>query len=84
MKIVSIFELSYKNLFAVKYEGEDLNALEILQEQWLDVEFLREFFIMKATFPRPNSTKLYCRQLKMQMPYLSCFMIWQRIIQENP
>ncbi|MFC0262987.1 hypothetical protein [Fontibacter flavus] len=44
MKIISIFELSKGSLFAVKYEGEDLDALEVLQEQWSDVEFLREFF----------------------------------------
>lgn len=44
MKIISIFELSKGSLFAVKYEEEDLDALEVLQEQWSDVEFLREFF----------------------------------------
>lgn len=44
MKIVSIFELSKESLFAVKYEGEDFDSLEILQEQWSDVEILRDFF----------------------------------------
>lgn len=44
MKIISISELSKGSLFAVKYEEEDLDALEVLQEQWSDVEFLREFF----------------------------------------
>ncbi|EON75746.1 hypothetical protein ADIS_3778 [Lunatimonas lonarensis] len=28
----------------MKYEGEEMDALGILQAQWSDVEFLREFF----------------------------------------
>lgn len=89
MKIVSIFEHSKESLFAVKYEGEDLDALEILQEQWSDVEFLRDFFMKfkkdyESYYPKAKLNKIVLQQLKMQMPYLSCFMIWQRIRQENP
>lgn len=44
MKIVSIFERTKDCLFAVKYEGSDLDALELLQEKWADPLDLREFF----------------------------------------
>lgn len=44
MKIVSIFECSKDCLFAVKYGGSDLDALELLQEKWSDPEDLRIFF----------------------------------------
>jgi len=44
MKIVSIFERSKDCLYAVMYEGVELDALEILQEKWSDPEDLRTFF----------------------------------------
>jgi hypothetical protein len=44
MKIVSIFERSKHCLFAVKYEGGNLDALELLQEKWANPWGLREFF----------------------------------------
>jgi hypothetical protein len=44
MKIISIFERSKASLYAVKYEGEDLDALQLLQEKWSDLEELRNFF----------------------------------------
>jgi hypothetical protein len=44
MKIVSIFERTKDCLFAVKYEGSDLDELELLQEKWADPLDLREFF----------------------------------------
>lgn len=44
MKIVSIFERSKDCLFSVKYEGSDLDALELLQEKWANPWDLRKFF----------------------------------------
>ena len=44
MKIVSIFERTKDCLFAVKYEGSDLDELELLQEKWADPLDIREFF----------------------------------------
>jgi hypothetical protein len=44
MKIVRTFELPNTKLLVVKYDGDELDALEILQEQWASIEFLREFF----------------------------------------
>jgi hypothetical protein len=44
MRIVSIFERSKDCLFAVKYEGSDLDALELLQEKWSDPLWLHAFF----------------------------------------
>uniref|UniRef100_UPI000DB9B8D6 hypothetical protein n=1 Tax=Algoriphagus litoralis TaxID=2202829 RepID=UPI000DB9B8D6 len=46
MQIVPTFELPNTKLMAVKFDGETLDALEILQEQWGSVEFLWEFFSM--------------------------------------
>lgn len=45
MKVVSIFEHSKSRLYAVKYDGDELDALEQLQEDWSDYEELRKFFI---------------------------------------
>lgn len=45
MKIVSIFERSKDSLYAVLYEGEQLDALSTLQDDWSDYEELRRFFI---------------------------------------
>ncbi|WP_075351243.1 hypothetical protein [Algoriphagus marinus] len=45
MNIVTIFERSRDCLFAVKYDDNKLDALEILQETWSDPEELRKFFI---------------------------------------
>lgn len=44
MKIVSIFARSTDCLFAVKYEGSDLDALELLQEKWANPLGLHAFF----------------------------------------
>jgi hypothetical protein len=44
MKIVSIFERSKDRLLAVKYEGSNLDAIELLQEKWANPWGLREFF----------------------------------------
>ncbi|MDR7130176.1 hypothetical protein J2X69_002524 [Algoriphagus sp. 4150] len=44
MNIVSIFERSKDSLYAVKYDEEPLDALELLQEYWSDPEELHKFF----------------------------------------
>lgn len=44
MKIVSIFERSKDCLYAVMYDDNEHDALEILQEKWSDPEDLRKFF----------------------------------------
>ncbi|MDP2040002.1 MAG: hypothetical protein Q8S14_03545 [Algoriphagus sp.] len=44
MKIVSIFERSKECLYAVMYDDNDHDVLEILQEKWSDPEDLRKFF----------------------------------------
>ncbi len=44
MEIVRTFDLPNTKLLAVKFDGEELDALEMLQEQWASVEFLWEFF----------------------------------------
>lgn len=44
MKIVPIFELPNNKLLTVKYDGQELDALETIQGQWSSTEFLREFF----------------------------------------
>lgn len=44
MEIVRTFELSNTKLLAIKYDGSEFDALEILQEQWGSTEFLRAFF----------------------------------------
>lgn len=44
MKIVSIFERSKDCLFAVRYEGSELDAFEILQEKWANPRDLHAFF----------------------------------------
>jgi hypothetical protein len=44
MKVICIFEHSKHCLYAVKYEGSEQDALDILQEEWADPEDLRLFF----------------------------------------
>ncbi|MBT0812791.1 hypothetical protein KIH41_16005 [Litoribacter ruber] len=44
MRVVSVIERSYGSLFAVKFEGYDKDSLEIIQEQWSSVLYLRSFF----------------------------------------
>ena len=44
IEIVRTFDLPNTKLLAVKFDGEELDALEMLQEQWASVELLREFF----------------------------------------
>lgn len=44
MKIVSIFERTKDCLFAVKYEGSELDAIKLLQEKWEDSDYLHKFF----------------------------------------
>ncbi|WP_339926111.1 hypothetical protein [uncultured Cyclobacterium sp.] len=44
MRIVCIFEHRKNGLYAVLYEDNDFDALEILQEQWSDPEELRKVF----------------------------------------
>lgn len=44
MEIVRTFDLPNTKLLAVKFDGEELDALEMLPEQWASVEFLWEFF----------------------------------------
>jgi hypothetical protein len=44
MNIVSIFEHSKACLYAVKYDDNELDALELLQEYWSDSDELRKFF----------------------------------------
>lgn len=44
MNIVCIFERTKDCLYAVKYEGQELDALEFLQQEWSDIERLRKFF----------------------------------------
>jgi len=60
MKIVRTFELSNTKLLAIKYEGDELDALEILQDQWASTEFLREFFTKykKDHYAKYGSSKL--------------------------
>jgi hypothetical protein len=40
MNIVSIFEHSKTCLYAVKYDNNELDALELLQEYWSDSDEL--------------------------------------------
>lgn len=44
MKIVSIFERTKDRLFAVKYEGSNLDAIKLLQKKWEDSDYLHKFF----------------------------------------
>lgn len=44
MEIVRTFELPNTKLLAVKFDGEELSALEKLQDQWRSTEYLRKFF----------------------------------------
>jgi hypothetical protein len=44
MKVVRTFELPNIKLLAIKFEGEELDALETLQKQWNSTEYLRAFF----------------------------------------
>lgn len=44
MKIVATFDLPNSRLLTIKYDGEKLDALEKLQDQWSSTEYLREFF----------------------------------------
>lgn len=44
MKIVATFDLPNSRLLTIKYDGEELDALEKLQDQWSSTEYLREFF----------------------------------------
>ena len=44
MRIVPTFDHSSTKLFTVKFDGEELDALEKLRLDWASVEFLREFF----------------------------------------
>jgi hypothetical protein len=44
MRIVPTFDLSSTKLFTVKFDGEELDALEKLRLDWASVEFLWEFF----------------------------------------
>lgn len=44
MEIVRTFDLPNTKLLAVKFDGEELDALEMLQQQWASIEFLWEFF----------------------------------------
>ncbi|MEX2410966.1 MAG: hypothetical protein WD607_06260 [Candidatus Paceibacterota bacterium] len=44
MEIVRTFELPNTKLLAIKYEGDELDALEMLQKQWYSIEWLKEFF----------------------------------------
>lgn len=60
MEIVRTFELPNTKLLAVKYEGYEFDALEILQGQWGSTEFLREFFTKykKDHYAKYGSSKL--------------------------
>ena len=60
MEIIRTFELPNTKLLAVKYEGNELDALEILQNQWGSTEFLREFFTKykKDHYAKYGSSKL--------------------------
>lgn len=44
MEIVRTFDLPNTKLLAIKYDGDELDALELLQDQWGSTEFLWEFF----------------------------------------
>jgi hypothetical protein len=44
MRITSILPVIPEKLFRVVYNDSQVNILEILQEQWTDSEWLREFF----------------------------------------
>jgi hypothetical protein len=44
MEIVRTFKLPNTKLLAIKYEGDELDALEMLQKQWYSIEWLKEFF----------------------------------------
>lgn len=60
MEIVCTFDLPNSRLLAVKFDGEGLDALEMLQEQWSSTEFLREFFTKykKDHYAKYGSSKL--------------------------
>jgi hypothetical protein len=44
MGIVRTFNLPNTKLLAVKFDGDEFDALEILQDQWTSVDFLWGFF----------------------------------------
>lgn len=44
MKIIRTFDLPNTKLFTIKFDGEELDALEKLRLEWSSVEFLMEFF----------------------------------------
>jgi hypothetical protein len=60
MEIVCTFDLPNTKLLAAKFDGEELDSLEILQEQWSSTEFLREFFTKykKDHYAKYGSSKL--------------------------
>ncbi|WP_421889767.1 hypothetical protein [Marinoscillum sp.] len=45
MRISRILPVIQEKLFRVVYEDNDENILEILQDQWTDTQWLRDFFI---------------------------------------
>jgi hypothetical protein len=44
MKIVRTFDLPNIKLLAIQFDGEPLDALEVIRDQWSSVEYLRDFF----------------------------------------
>lgn len=44
MRIIRTFDLPSTKLFTVKYDWEDLDALEKLRLEWSSMEFLIDFF----------------------------------------
>lgn len=60
MEIVRTFDLPNTKLLAIRYDGSELDALEILQDQWGSTEFLRAFFTeyKKDHYVKYGSSKL--------------------------
>ncbi|UCS91946.1 hypothetical protein KZP23_14565 [Echinicola marina] len=44
MKVLRIFECANEKLYAAQYDTDERDALVILQNQWSDPQYLREFF----------------------------------------
>lgn len=70
MKIVRTFELQNTKLFTVKFDREELDALETLKLQWTSVEFLWAFFSKFhrdyfAKYGKSNRSKLIKETLEL-------------------
>lgn len=68
MEIIRTFELPNTKLLAIKFDGEKLDVLEMLQEQWSSIDFLKEFFrqFHKDYYEKYGRSKLNSLVLQVQ------------------